>query len=317
MAVSERTADALARTLAGAAAIPWPHGVRWADVDQPHVHTPDVAHLSVALGAVCSPAGEPWIVVLNERSPHLLVAGARATGSSTLLATLTAGLAHHYDSRRLRMVLIGSGADGSLAACARLPHVTSATPSADGDEIPRILGAVVKQAQQRREALQASSAPDWVTWEASGKAPGRLLVVIDDFDLATGRSRTAAAAIDALITSPVFVGMHVALATHRPAGAITPALRASCRHTVALRSASESDSLGMIGVPDAATLEAFPGRGIVSVGGTRKLVQAALPFADASPRVRRADVALATPLGLVDSVIMRTRQGASVAPVLP
>ncbi|HZJ39861.1 MAG TPA: FtsK/SpoIIIE domain-containing protein [Demequina sp.] len=317
MAVSERTADALARTLAGAAAVPWSHAVRWADVDRPHLHTPDGADLSVALGAACSPASEPWIVVLNGRTPHLLAAGARAAGASTLLATLVGGLAHHYDSRRLRIVLIGSGTDGPLAPCASLPHITSATATAGDDEAVRVLSAVANQASQRRDALQASGAPHWRTWEASGNAPGRLLVVVDDFDLATGRSRTAAAAIEALTTAPVFVGIHVALATHRPAGAVTPALRSACHHTVALRSASESDSRGVIGVPDAAALDAAPGRAVVNVGGIRTTVQVALPFADASPRVRRADAGLAPALHLADAVVMRARQEGSAAPGLP
>jgi S-DNA-T family DNA segregation ATPase FtsK/SpoIIIE len=132
-------------------------------------------------------------------------------------------------------------------------------------------------------------------------------VVVDDFDLATGRSRTAAAAIDELTASPIFVGIHVALATHRPAGAITPALRASCHHTVALRSASESDSLGVIGVPDAAALDAVPGRAIVTCAGARKTIQVALPFSDRSPQARRADTEPATPLHVVDAIMKRLR----------
>jgi len=317
VAVSQRTADALARTIAGSAPIPWPHTVRWADIDHPRVHTPHEAHLSVALGAACPPDDEPWVVGLDEHTPHLLAAGASATGVSTLLATLVGGLAHHYDSRRLRIVLIGSGTDGPLAPCASLPHVTSATENSGSDEALRVLTAVVKQSGQRRDALRASDAPDWRTWEASGNAPGRLLVVIDDFDLATGRSRAAAAAISSLAEVSPFVGMHVALATHRPAGAITPALRASCHHTVALRSASESDSLGVIGVPDAAALGAVPGRAIVWAAGQRKTVQVALPIAEASPQVRRTDAATAPPLHLVDAIMMRTRQGGSAGPVAP
>ncbi|PKQ17816.1 MAG: hypothetical protein CVT68_06585 [Actinobacteria bacterium HGW-Actinobacteria-8] len=317
IAVSERTAEALARTLAGAAAVPWSHEVRWADIDRPLMHRPYRADLSVALGVACSPDREPWVVVLNGRAPHLLAAGARATGTSTLLATLVGGLAHHYDSRRLRIVLIGSGTDAPLAPCANLPHVTSATASADCDDALRVLISLASQATQRRDALKHSGAPDWQTWEASGHAPRRLLVVVDDFDLATGRSRKAAAAIEALTTSPVFVGIHVALATHRPAGAVTPALRAACHHSLALRSASESDSRGVIGVPDAAALEAVPGRAVVSVAGTRQMVQVALPLADASPRVRRADAELAPALHLADAVIMRTRQEGSATPRLP
>lgn len=317
VAVSLPTADALARSLAGAATVPWPHAVRWADVDEPRSHTQDVADLSVTMGTICSPDREPWIIVLNAHTPHLVASGASKTGASTLLATLVSGLAHHYTSRRLRMILVGSAADGPLTPCATLPHVTIATSSAGDDDAGRALDAAAQEARERRAALLASRMPDWVTWEASGEAPGRLLVVVDDFDLATGRSRAAAAAIDALAAPSLYVGVHVALATHRPAGAITPALRTSCGHAIALRSASESDSLGVIGVPDAATLARLPGRAISSTPGKRVMVHVALPAADPSPRVRRADVATAPARHLAEVITRRTTQELSAAPPLP
>jgi S-DNA-T family DNA segregation ATPase FtsK/SpoIIIE len=317
MAVSPSTADALARSLAGAAAAPWPRAVRWADVDRPQARGPHEAALSVALGATCAPGEEPWVVHLDDRRPHLLVAGARASGASTLLATLMGGLAYHYTSGHLRMVLIGSGTDGPLAPCAQLPHVTSATESAGGDEAVRVIAAVAQQASQRREALRASGASHWRAWEASGHAPGRLLVVIDDFDLTTGRSRTATAALEALTSAPLFVGVHVALATHRPAGAITPALRAACQHAVALRLASPSDSLGVIGVPDAAALDDIPGRAMASVAGIREQVQVALPLVELSPRVRYADGENAPTTHLAEAITARTRQEGSEAPGVP
>lgn len=317
LAVSQRTADTLARAIAGAAAIPFPRNLRWADIDQTHLHTPHELPLSVVAGATCSAVQEPWTIVLDDRAPHLLAAGARGSGTSTLLAMLVCGLAHHYDSRRVRMVLIGSGADGPLGPCASLPHVAGATESARGSEAVRTLIALVQEALERRDALRASGAPDWRTWEAWGDAPGRLLVVIDDFDLASAHARTAADAIDTLTASPVFVGVHVVLATHRPAGAITPALRASCPHVVALRATSESDSLSVIGVPDAAALDDIPGRAVASVGGARTLVQVALPLAEKSPRARRAHVELAPALHLATAVVEQGGQRGSSASVVP
>ena len=317
MAVSQDTADTLARALAGAAAIPFPRNVRWADIDQTHVYSPHSSPLSVAAGATCSAGQEPWIVVLDDRAPHLLAAGAHGSGTSTLLATLVGGLAHRYDSRRLRIVLIGTGADGPLQPCASLPHVTSSTGNARGDDAVRVLDALAREARQRRDGLRDSGTPDWRTWEASGGAPERLLVVVDDFDLAAGHSRTASDAIDALTASSVFVGVHVALATHRPAGAITPSLRASCGHIVALHCASDSDSLCVIGVPDAAALGDIPGRAVASVAGARTLVQVALPLAEASPRVRRTHVEFAHAPHLATAVVARGRQEESDAPVAP
>ncbi len=186
--------------------------------------------------------------------------------------------------------------------------------SARGEQSLLSLRAAVTHMHQRRELLRDCGAPDWNTWEQSAQAPGRLLVVIDDVDEAVGQSREAAAAIDTLATSPEFVGMHLALATHRPAGAVTPGLRAACRYAVALRAASEADSLGVIGVPDAAMLERVPGRGIVREGVTRAPVHVALPLADRSPRVRRADSDAATGRQLLDVIAARTPQEGSAAP---
>lgn len=317
IAVSQHRADDVARRLASTAAVAWPHAVRWADVDRPRTQSRQMAPLSVALGAVCAPRMEPWLVTLDERTPHLLVAGAPRSGASTLLATLVGGLTYHYDPQRLSVVLIGSGTDGPLAPCGGIPHVRVVAPRADGDEAVVALEAAAAQARWRREALHASGKPDWRAWEASSQAPARLLVVIDDFDLTAGRSRVAAATLEALANSSVFVGVHVALATHRPAGAITPVLRASCAHTVALQCASESDSLGVIGVTDAAILGDVPGRALAGRPGQREMVQVAQPAAETSPRVHRVGSDVAPALHLADAVATRSRQDSSSAPDRP
>jgi hypothetical protein len=317
IAVSSQRADALARAVAGASAQPWPDAVRWADIDVQRTHDSASAGLRVTLGVVCSPALQPWSISLDEHAAHLLVAGTRRSGASTLLATLVGGLASHYDEHQLRMVLTTSGSDGPLAPCALLPHVDRAAGSANGGEALLALEGVLKEARRRGEALRDSGWPDWSTWEASGEAPARVLVVVDDFDEITGGSRAASAALEHLASHPVYVGVHLALATHRPAGAVTPMLRASCAHAVALRVASESDSLGMVGVADAATLDEVPGRAVTRIAGKSAIVQAALPEADASARVRRVGVDAPPGRHLAEAVILRAGQGASIAPVLP
>ncbi|WP_291377592.1 FtsK/SpoIIIE domain-containing protein [Demequina sp.] len=322
IAVSRDRADALARAIAGAAPPPWPKAVRWADLDQPGELATEGPPLRVALGVLSSPHLETWTLRLDDSTPHLLVAGARRSGASTLLATLVAGLASHYDPCRLRVTLIGTGTEGPLAPCANLPHVTCATVSSGGGDALHVLEGAVHEARGRREALFASGLPDWRTWESSGGAPGRLLVVVDDFDEATGSSHAAAAAIEALTGSQDFVGVHVALATHRPAGAITASLRANCAHAVALRCASESDSLGVVGVPDAARWDDNPGRGVARTLGALARVQVALPTAERSPRVHLAGAEVTPAPHLADAVARgvvanRGRQEAAISPLLP
>ena len=66
------------------------------------------------------------------------------------------------------------------------------------------------------------------------------------------------------------LGIHLIMATQRPAGVIKDNLRANTNLRVALRRADESDSSDVIGVPDAATFDpAIPGRGVVKSGPGR------------------------------------------------
>lgn len=313
VAVSQETADCLARRAASTITTPIPTALRWADVEQvsPSAGSGD---LCVAVGVTCSGHRAPWTVGLNADSRHLLVAGARGAGNSTLLATLVGGLASRYRSTQLSVVLIGCGTDGPLAPCAGLPQVTEATERAGGESALRVLRGAVEEMRRRRELLAMCGFPDWRTWEASQRAPVRCVVVIDDFDATVAASREAAAAIEALATSREFVGMHLVVATHRPAGAVTPGLRASCGHVFALRATSEADSLGVIGVPDAAALEAFPGRAMASVGGSRATVQLALPLADPSPRVRRADADAEPGRHLAEAIMAVAGQNPRVGP---
>lgn len=311
VAVSETTADCLARSVAAHHREPWPQEVRWADVDSEIRQWADSDDVTVALGLACSDASAPWTVTLDPTSPHLLAAGAPGTGLSTLLATLVGAVAHARPTRPWSVRLIGTAPDGPLAPLTRLPHVTHVVDDAAGPDGVHALRAASELAVSRREALLASGAPTWRAWEESGDAPGRVLMVVDDFDLVTGPSREAAAALESLVAPGEFVGIHVALATHRPAGAITPALRASCRQAVALRAASESDSLGIIGVVDAAALAPSPGRGIAMIDGHRSVVHVALPLADHSPRVRPAHLAPPAGRHLVDAVLAHAAQDGS------
>lgn len=313
IAVSQATADTLARRVSSTIATPMPTSLRWADVEQVSASF-ESRDLTVAVGVTCTADLEPWTVSLSADSRHLLVAGARGAGNSTLLATLVSGLVSRYRTTQLSVVLIGCGTDGPLAPCARLAHVASVSESSGEEPALGILRDAVHEMDRRRDLLAHCGLPDWRAWEASGKAPARRVVVIDDFDAAVGASREAAGAIEALATSAAFVGIHLVVATHRPAGAVTPGLRAACTHVVALRATSEADSLGVIGVPDAAALEALPGRAIASVRGSRATVQVALPLADPSPRVRRADADPSPGRHLVESIVAGAVQDPSAEP---
>ena len=66
------------------------------------------------------------------------------------------------------------------------------------------------------------------------------------------------------------LGVHLVLATQRPAGAITADIQANVNLRIALRVRDRQDSEGVIEAPDAALLpESVPGRALLSTGGGR------------------------------------------------
>nr|WP_255633146.1 FtsK/SpoIIIE domain-containing protein [Demequina sp. TTPB684] len=314
LGVSAVRADALARAVASTAPAPWPTSVRWADLAHRDAPRAIDGALTATLGVVCDETLEPWRIRFDDDAPHLLVAGAHGSGTSTLLATLVAGLCAHHHPSQLSVVLIGAGTGSPLSACARLPHVKRIVADVGGAEAAAALEAVAASALRRRDtrgtAGDAGDAGDasWTDTTSLDTVPTKLLVVVDDFDEITGRSRSAALALDRLAGLAPSVGVHLAMATHRPAGAITPTLRAACAHAVALRTTTASDSMGLVGVPDAASPGQPAGRGIARSAGKRAVVQVALPAADPSPLVRRLDRADAVPRHLAEVLIADARQ---------
>ncbi len=73
------------------------------------------------------------------------------------------------------------------------------------------------------------------------------------------------------------LGIHLVLATQRPAGVVSADIRANCTLRICLRTTDEADSRDVLGTPDAAHLPLdIPGRALVRTGtGPTRLVQVA------------------------------------------
>ena len=244
------------------------------------------------------PDGEPVVIDLVRDGPHAAIAGTTGAGKSELLTTLVLGLTLAYPPDRLAVLLVDFKGGTGLPGLATLPHVVGRLSDLDAAGARRTLRGLGAELRRRERIVAAAGVRDVEDLpDPSGGARGlrmaRLLVVIDEFraladdlpELVPGLARIAAQGRS--------LGVHLVLATQRPAGAVPAELQANVSLRVALRVLDGADSIDLVGVPDAARISsATPGRAVlVRGGGAAEAIQVAR--AGTSPP--RTSVQLAPP----------------------
>jgi S-DNA-T family DNA segregation ATPase FtsK/SpoIIIE len=227
-------------------------------------------------------AGVDGVVTLDlrEDGPHGLVAGTTGSGKSELLQTLLCSLAANTPPSRITFLLVDYKGGAAFRECADLPHtvgyITDLTPAL----VQRALTSLGAEIAHREELLAEHGAKDLVHLEREHPelAPPALLICIDEFAALTAEVPDFVEGMVNLAQRGRSLGMHLLLATQRPAGVVTPAIRANTDLRIALRIASDDDSRDVIDTPDAAHISRrTPGRAWVrrTGHGTAEMVQAA------------------------------------------
>lgn len=255
--------------------------------------------LRVPLGLAAGPQGvrTAWLDLLTD-GPHALVAGTTGAGKSELLQALVLGLALRHPPAELGLVLLDFKGGAGLRACADLPHVVGRVSDLDPEQAVRALEGLTAELRRREALLAAAGVSDLEslrcrTAEAGAEAaPARLVVVVDEFRALAEDLPDFVPALVRLAAQGRSLGMHLVLATQRPAGAVTAQMRANLALRVCLRVTDAAESRDVVDVPDAADLPArSPGRAVVRrADGAPETVQTtwvALP-ARRRPPVRRA-----------------------------
>ncbi|MEO7555295.1 MAG: FtsK/SpoIIIE domain-containing protein [Acidimicrobiales bacterium] len=222
----------------------------------------------------------PVDVDLDRDGPHVLIAGTTGSGKSELLRTLVAGLAALSSPEQLTFLLIDFKGGAAFDACARLPHTVGLVTDLDEHLAQRALRCLDAELRHRERLLREHGAADLATYRLVSGAPclPRLVVVVDEF--ATLKAEVPGF-IDALVGVAQrgrSLGVHLVLATQRPAGAVSDDIRANTALRIALRVQSATDSNDVLGDAAAAQIpRGRPGRALVRFGpGELVSVQAAL-----------------------------------------
>lgn len=203
------------------------------------------------------------------------MAGTTGAGKSELLQTLIASLALGNPPDVLSFVLIDYKGGAAFQDCARLPHTLGLVTDLDAHLTSRALRSLEAEVHRRERLLATVGASDISEFERACPSAtlGRLCIVIDEFRVL---SEELPDFIDGLVRIAAVgrsLGIHLILATQRPAGVVSADMRANINLRIALRVRDASDSHDVIETDAAAAIPASaPGRAIVRTGGQKPSV---------------------------------------------
>lgn len=237
--------------------------------------------------------------------PHVLVGGTTGAGKSELLRSLVASLAASADPDHVAFVLVDYKGGAAFDCCADLPHVAGLVTDLDPALASRALRCLDAELRHREHRLREVGAEDLrafraITADRSGTEPlPRLVLVIDEFASLAADLPDFLDALVGIAQRGRSLGVHIVLATQRPAGVVTDDIKANAGCRIALRVTDAAESRDVIDTADAADIpRSRPGRAVARLGpGDGFMFQSALVtgVSDASGpiRVRPVDGAAA------------------------
>jgi S-DNA-T family DNA segregation ATPase FtsK/SpoIIIE len=227
----------------------------------------------------------PFFVDLRGDGPHGLIAGTTGAGKSELLQTLIASLAVANRPDEMTFVLIDYKGGAAFKDCAELPHTVGMVTDLDGHLTRRALESLGAELRRREAILLAAGAKDVEDYnDLRARAGGeglepvpRLVLVIDEFAAMVAELPDFVAGLVDIGRRGRSLGVHLILATQRPAGVVTADIRANTNLRIVLRVTDPDESTDVLDSPDAARIsKSTPGRCYVRSGaGSPRPVQSA------------------------------------------
>lgn len=226
---------------------------------------------------------DPFTLDLRSQGPHALVGGTTGSGKSEFLQAWVLGLAHAYSPDRLTFLFVDYKGGAAFSQCTKLPHSVGMVTDLSAYLVRRALRSLRAEIQYREHLFHEKQVKDLIDFELKGDpaCPPSLVIVVDEFAALKSEVPEFVEGVVDVAQRGRSLGLHLIMATQRPAGVITDSLRANTNLRVALRMNDEHDSADVLGTPLAARFDpSIPGRGAARTGpGRITAFQSAFPGA--------------------------------------
>ncbi|MDX6328547.1 MAG: segregation ATPase FtsK/SpoIIIE, family, partial [Streptomycetaceae bacterium] len=215
----------------------------------------------------------PFSLDIRSDGPHALVAGTTGAGKSELLQTIIASLAVTNTPDALNFVLIDYKGGSAFQDCARLPHTVGMVSDLDAHLTERALASLAAELHRRETILFNAATKDIEDYKDARKLRPelepmpRLVLVIDEFASLVAELPDFIAGLVDIARRGRSLGVHLVLATQRPAGVVSADIRANTNLRIALRVTDADESRDVIDAPDSGSIaKSTPGRCYVRSG---------------------------------------------------
>ncbi len=216
--------------------------------------------------------GDNVYLDLRAQGPHALVGGTTGAGKSEFLQTWIMGMATAYSPQRVTFLFVDYKGGAAFADCVPLPHCVGLVTDLSPVLVRRALTSLRAEVRHREHLLNRSGAKDLLEMETSGHpdTPPSLVIIVDEFAALVQEVPEFVDGVVDIAQRGRSLGLHLILATQRPAGVIKDNLRANTNLRVALRMADADDSRDVIGTTEAADFApGLPGRAVAKTGPGR------------------------------------------------
>ena len=240
---------------------------------------------SLAVPVGISTDGSTFNLDLHQKfqGPHGLVAGMTGSGKSEFIITYILSLAVNFHPDEVAFVLIdykGGGLTGAFDDEARgvhLPHLIATITNLDGATIQRSLVSIESELKRRQHVLNEARSLttegtiDIYSYQrmyrnkvVSDPMP-HLFIICDEFAELKQQQPEFMDQLISIARIGRSLGVHLILATQKPAGVVNEQIRSNTKFRVCLKVQDKADSMDMLERPEAAGLRET-GRFYLQVG---------------------------------------------------